>query len=74
MTSEPSDLASLLASLPEEERVVLTLHYVKGQSAQEIAELLGVPLRAVEGVLASGRRRLRSALGLGFPPAPTSER
>lgn len=69
--SEP--LAALIASLPEEERVVLTLHYVKDKSATEIAQLLGVPTRAVEGVLASGRARLSAALGLRFPPTPPSE-
>lgn len=75
MTSEP--LASLIASLPEEERVVLTLHYVRGMTSAQIAELLSVPVRAVEGVLESGKRRLQTAIGLGpesgFPPAPTSE-
>lgn len=75
MTSEP--LAALIASLPEEERVVLTLHYVRGLTAAEIADLLSVPQRAVEGVLATGRSRLQAALGLPdgsrFPPAPSSE-
>jgi RNA polymerase sigma factor (sigma-70 family) len=60
------DLASLIAGLPEEERAVLLLHYLKGKTTAEIAELLGVPERAVASVLAAGRVRLVEALGL--PP------
>jgi DNA-directed RNA polymerase specialized sigma24 family protein len=61
------DLASLLASLPEEEQIVLALHYVKGRATGDIAELLGVPERAVLAVLASGRQRLTKAIGI--PPS-----
>jgi DNA-directed RNA polymerase specialized sigma24 family protein len=59
-----SDLNSLLKSLPEEERIILTLFYVKSHSAEEIASLLSVPIRAVESVLLMGRQRLLSALGI----------
>ena len=41
--SNPKTLAELLASLPEEERFILTLHYLRSKSASEIAQLLGVP-------------------------------
>jgi DNA-directed RNA polymerase specialized sigma24 family protein len=44
--------------LPEEERLILTLHLVNMISATEIAEKLGVPERAVSSVIASGRSRL----------------
>ena len=54
----------LLSSLPEEERIILTLFYVKSQTAEEIASLLGVPMRAVESVLQVGRQRLLAALGI----------
>jgi RNA polymerase sigma factor (sigma-70 family) len=64
MTNKDSDLHSLLASLPEEERIILTLYYMKSTSAAEIASLLGVPMRAVESVLLMGRQRLISALGI----------
>ena len=40
-------LSELLASLPEEERFILTMHYIRSMSAKEIAETLGVPERAV---------------------------
>jgi len=59
---EKSTLAELIASLPEEERVILMLHFVKNLSVREIAAKIGVPERSVSTVLASGRARLRSTL------------
>jgi len=58
-------LSELLASLPEEERFILTMHYIRSMSAQEIAETLGVPERAVQSVITSGKSRLLSALNPG---------
>ena len=55
-------LSELLASLPEEERFILTMHYIRSMSAKEIAEALGVPERAVQSVITSGKSRLLSAL------------
>jgi RNA polymerase sigma factor (sigma-70 family) len=55
----------LLASLPEEERVILTMHYIRGMSNLEIATMLGVPERAVESVITTGKSRLLSALNQG---------
>lgn len=59
-----ADLAALIDTLPEEERVVLLMHYLHGLSAAQIAARLGVPERAVASVLAAGRARLMGALGL----------
>ncbi len=58
-------LSELLASLPEEERFILTMHYIRSMSANEIAETLGVPERAVQSVITSGKSRLLSALNPG---------
>ncbi|CAB4531212.1 Sigma70_r4 domain containing protein [actinobacterium SCGC AAA044-D11] len=58
-------LSDLLASLPEEERFILTMHYIRSMSAQEIAKALGVPERAVQSVITSGKSRLLSALNQG---------
>ena len=60
MTSKDSGktIAELIKTLPEEERLILTLHLVKMISAVEIAKKLGVPERAVITVIASGRSRL----------------
>lgn len=62
--SAPATIAELIASLPEEERVILTLHYLRAKSVTEIADLLSVPEKSVEVVIASGKRRLTSQLGL----------
>jgi DNA-directed RNA polymerase specialized sigma24 family protein len=51
-------IAELITTLPEEERLILTLHLVNMISTAEIAEKLGVPERAVVSVSASGRSRL----------------
>ena len=58
-------LREFLDSLPEEERVVMTLYFVKRISTSEIATKLGVPERAISAVLASGRARMSSAFN--FP-------
>jgi RNA polymerase sigma factor (sigma-70 family) len=62
--SNPKTLAELLASLPEEERVILTLHYLRSKSATEIAQLLGVPEKSVLVVIESGKKRLTAFLGI----------
>ena len=64
MSDKDQNLHALLASLPEEEQVILTLFYLKSHSAEEIASRLDVPIRAVESVLALGRQRLLTALGI----------
>jgi DNA-directed RNA polymerase specialized sigma24 family protein len=60
----PKTLAELLASLPEEERIILTLHYLRSKSSSEIATLLSVPDRAVIAVIESGKARIKAELGL----------
>jgi RNA polymerase sigma factor (sigma-70 family) len=57
-----STLAELLASLPEEQRIILTAHYLRGKSSAEIAAMLGVPQKAVETVIALGKAELLKAL------------
>jgi RNA polymerase sigma factor (sigma-70 family) len=62
--SESITLSQALASLPEEERIILTLHYLKSMSAAEIAAVLSVPVRAVEAVIAAGKARLSAIIGI----------
>lgn len=62
--SSPQTIAELLSSLPEEERIILTLHYLRGKSAGDIASLLLVPERSVLVVIESGKRRISAQLGL----------
>ena len=54
-------LSELLSSLPEEERFILTMHYIRSMTAKA----LGVPERAVQSVITSGKSRLLSALNQG---------
>jgi RNA polymerase sigma factor (sigma-70 family) len=64
-TSKPAKtLAEVLAGLPEEERIILTMHLLRGLSAPEIAELIGVPERAVSSLITSGKSRLSALVGL----------
>ncbi|CAB4336149.1 MAG: sigma-70 family RNA polymerase sigma factor [Actinobacteria bacterium] len=62
--NEPTTLAQVLASLPEEERIILTLHYLRGLSSADIATMLSVPERAVDAVISAGKARLSALLGL----------
>jgi DNA-directed RNA polymerase specialized sigma24 family protein len=60
----PKTLAEVLEALPEEERIILTLSYLRGMNAAAIATLLHVPEKSVEAVIASGKARLTAQLGL----------
>lgn len=59
-----STLVQVISALPEEERVVLTLFYLRSKTLNEIAGLLQVPESAVAAVLTAGRTRLTSTLVL----------
>lgn len=63
--SAPLTLAQALAQLPEEERAILTLHYLRSMQISEIAAFLGVPEKSVSTVMVSGKTRLTSLLELG---------
>jgi DNA-directed RNA polymerase specialized sigma24 family protein len=56
-------LAEVLGDLPEEERIILTMHLLRGLTAPEIAEIIGVPERAVLSLISSGKSRLSALLG-----------
>jgi RNA polymerase sigma factor (sigma-70 family) len=64
MGKQPQTLAQALATLPEEERIILTMHYLKSMSAADIASLLGVPERSVEAIIRQGKSRLSAILGI----------
>jgi RNA polymerase sigma factor (sigma-70 family) len=61
----PQTLADALAQLPEEERIILSLHYLRSMTISEIATLLGVPEKSVSAVMESGKSRITSLLGMG---------
>ena len=58
-------IAELISTLPEEERLILTLHLVDMVSTTQIAKKLGVPERAVISVIASGKSRLIAMISKG---------
>ena len=64
MGKQPQTLAQALATLPEEERIILTMHYLKSMSAADIASILGVPERSVAAIIHQGKSRLSAILGL----------
>lgn len=64
MGKQPQTLGQALATLPEEERIILTMHYLKSMSAADIASLLGVPERSVAAIISQGRSRLSAILGI----------
>ena len=64
MSEQFLNLSDALASLPEEERIILTMHYLRSMSPIEIATILGVPERAVESIIALGKARLSVILGI----------
>jgi RNA polymerase sigma-70 factor (ECF subfamily) len=57
-----AELRALVAGLPEEWRTVLHLRYVEDCGLAEIAGLLGISERAVEGRLHRARRELKERL------------
>jgi DNA-directed RNA polymerase specialized sigma24 family protein len=63
--SDNKTIAELISALPEEERLILTLHLVNSVTTSEIAKKLGVPERAVISVIASGRSRLIRLISKG---------
>ena len=64
MGKQRQTLADALASLPDEERIILTMHYLKSMSAAEIASMLGVPERSAEAIIKQGKARLSAILGI----------
>ena len=57
-------LVELISALPEEIQFVLRMHYLRGLSADEIAETLHVPVDTVARIIANGRALLARELGL----------
>jgi DNA-directed RNA polymerase specialized sigma24 family protein len=64
MSFQGQTIVELISSLPEEERIILTLHYLRSKRSDEIALLLSVPEKSVIAVIESGKRRISRELGL----------
>jgi RNA polymerase sigma-70 factor (ECF subfamily) len=55
-------LAQAIARLPDDQRVVVELHYLEGRSVAEVAERIGRTRPAAVGLLFRGLKRLRTLL------------
>jgi DNA-directed RNA polymerase specialized sigma24 family protein len=62
--SAPHTVREVFASLREEERIILTLHFLGGKSADQIADLLKVPEKSVRALIESGKERIALLMGL----------
>jgi RNA polymerase sigma-70 factor (ECF subfamily) len=51
-----------VAALPDNQRVAFTLHKVEGLSYQEVADVMGTTVSAVESLLHRARTNLRRTL------------
>lgn len=61
-TGDVARLRDALAELPNEQRAILSLHYLDGMSVAEIARVLGVPNGTVKSRLYHARNRLKQML------------
>ncbi len=57
-TIDASGALEALGRLPADQRAALVLHHIDGMSIKELADLFGRSVRAIESLLARGRRRL----------------
>ena len=56
-------IIEVIESLPEEYQFVLRAHYVGNKSAEEIAQLIGVPTESVARIIKAGKAALARELG-----------
>ncbi|MGI9198346.1 MAG: RNA polymerase sigma factor [Candidatus Nanopelagicaceae bacterium] len=57
-------IIEVIQSLPEEYQLVLRAHYLGNKSAEQIAELLGVPTESVARIIKAGKAALARELGI----------
>lgn len=62
-------LATLVAALPEQQRVALDLRFREGLGYAQVGEVLGVPASTVRGLLYRATKTLRESMG-ARPGAP----
>ena len=57
-------IIEVIQSLPEEYQFVLRAHYLGNKSAEEIANILGVPAESVARIIKAGKAALAKELGI----------
>jgi RNA polymerase sigma-70 factor, ECF subfamily len=63
--TESIELEVIISKLPMEERQIVVLHYLEGYQHEEVAQILGIPLRRVRQRLVEARGRLHQELAEG---------
>jgi RNA polymerase sigma-70 factor (ECF subfamily) len=63
--TEAIELRMIISKLPMEERQIVVLHYLEGYQHEEVAHILGIPLRRVRQRLVEARGRLQQELAEG---------
>lgn len=64
------EVFTLLGSLPDAQRQVLTLVYIEGYTYQEAADILDVPVGTIMSRIARGRARLSRELSVAKTDSP----
>lgn len=57
--NETDRMKNALAKLPDEQRAILSLHYLDGMNVREISRVLGVPTGTVKSRLYHARKQLK---------------
>jgi RNA polymerase sigma-70 factor (ECF subfamily) len=63
MDDERAQLEAAIARLPEKQRLVIVFCYQKEMTNREAAEILGMNIKALEGLLVRARKALKQDLG-----------
>lgn len=73
VTDAESELITALGSLPDHERVVITLRYINGHSLAEISDITEKPVGTVSKQISRALKRLRDLPGLRHSDKTASE-
>jgi RNA polymerase sigma-70 factor (ECF subfamily) len=62
---EATEVEQAIADLPHDQRIVIRMAFLDGDTHAEIADRLGVPLGTVKGRVRGGLKKLGTRLGVG---------
>lgn len=68
------EVVAALRQLPEDQRVVLALHYLVGLPVADVARETGIPIGTVKSRLSRGRRALADVMGVEVVAEPEGHR
>ncbi|MEL6843972.1 MAG: sigma-70 family RNA polymerase sigma factor, partial [Bacteroidota bacterium] len=64
---ENQELYAAIATLPGRQKSAIILSYVEGLPRQQVADAMGLSLKAVESLLMRGKKSLRQSLQKTYP-------